>query len=214
MLGHSLHSRPNHCLPSSTTNLLVSKGTGRSRWPWNRSLGFHTGVHKAMGVVAMIPSSYTANGCQAIVSLMVPWWLKCLITQQVCRLNSFSANDLLLINAHLLASKKTKGSIGNDKIILFFFLTGVPPARMQVPLRSLPMVMDIPIDSDTKKPKAPPQPPAPVGFFFSFLLKNLAFHHLQVVKCRLHEIASNVNQCAECVSLFCLLQTETAGTCC
>lgn len=42
---------------------------------------------------------------------------------------------------------------------------GVPPARMQVPLRSLPMVMDIPIDSETKKPqsapKAPPQPPAP-----------------------------------------------------
>lgn len=121
MLGHSLLSRPNHCLPFSTTDLLVSKGTGRSRWPWNQSLGFHTGVHKAMGVVAMIPSSYTANGCQAIVSLMVPWWLKCLITQQVCRLNSFSANDLLLINAHLLASKKIKGSIGNDKIILFVF---------------------------------------------------------------------------------------------
>ncbi|XP_075889099.1 HLA class II histocompatibility antigen gamma chain-like isoform X2 [Nelusetta ayraudi] len=38
---------------------------------------------------------------------------------------------------------------------------GVPKARMQVPLRSLPMVMDIPIDSETKKPQAPPQPPAP-----------------------------------------------------
>lgn len=73
-----------------------------------------------MGVVTMIPSSYTANGCQAIVSLMVPWWLKSLTTQQVCRLTSFLANDLLLINAHLLASNKTKGSIGNDKTILFF----------------------------------------------------------------------------------------------
>lgn len=99
---------------------------------------------------------------------MVPWQLKCLMTQQICRVNNFSANDFLLIRAHLLASNKTKGSIVKDKKILFF-LTAMPQSRMQLPMSSISMAREVPFDSETKEPQAPPQPPAPVGFLPSCL---------------------------------------------
>lgn len=52
------------------------------------------------------------------------------------------------------------------------FFTAVPPSRMQMPMNSLPMVMDLPVDSETKNlqqdAKEELKPPTPVGYFPSF----------------------------------------------
>lgn len=55
--------------------------------------------------------------------------------------------------------------------VFTFFFTAVSPSRMQMPMRSLPMAMDLPIDSETKnleidpKEELMPPTPEPVGYF-------------------------------------------------
>lgn len=83
------------------------------------------------------------------------------VTTLICALIAsqvFTAVIVLDQNKQIEELSKKSDRLGRD---MARGPKAVPPSRMQMPLRSLPMVMDVPIDSETKKPDSEPLPPAP-----------------------------------------------------